>query len=310
MAVGIDVVLVDRFARALARTPLLGDRLFTEAERQTGSGNPRSAESLAARFAAKEAVAKALGAPGWPALARLRGGRRPGRRPWLTVSGTVAAPRPSAASTAGTCRCRTTVASPRPWWWRSDWHEGRAVAGRTDVRVRRSGPCSATVPPGHPHAPGRRRAGPPLRPAAGGPGRRVRRPGAAAGRQRRQRRRRAVRRCPAGRPGRGGHGAAAATRDGRTPACLAALRAAGGRVRTGEPPARADLVLDGIVGIGGRGGLRPNAARRVAGLADLRRRGPVPGHRGGRRRPQRGRGGHRGRAASADGAAVVAPTSR
>ena len=63
VAVGIDVVLVDRFARALARTPLLADRLFTEAERHTRSGNPRSPESLAARFAAKEAVAKALGAP-------------------------------------------------------------------------------------------------------------------------------------------------------------------------------------------------------------------------------------------------------
>ena len=63
VAVGIDVVLVDRFARALARTPLLADRLFTEAERYTRSGNPRSPESLAARFAAKEAVAKALGAP-------------------------------------------------------------------------------------------------------------------------------------------------------------------------------------------------------------------------------------------------------
>src|SRR5689334_238988 len=63
VAVGIDVVLVDRFARALTRTPLLYDRLFTEDERTTPSGNPRSPESLAARFAAKEAVAKALGAP-------------------------------------------------------------------------------------------------------------------------------------------------------------------------------------------------------------------------------------------------------
>ena len=43
--------------------PLLKERLFTEAERTTKSGNERSAESLAARFAAKEAVAKALGAP-------------------------------------------------------------------------------------------------------------------------------------------------------------------------------------------------------------------------------------------------------
>ncbi|MEW1654383.1 NAD(P)H-hydrate dehydratase [Streptomyces sp. NPDC093707] len=44
---------------------------------------------------------------------------------------------------------------------------------------------------------------------------------------------------------------------------LAALRAAGGRV-AGDPlraVERADLVVDGIVGIGGRGGLRPEAAR-------------------------------------------------
>ncbi len=63
VSVGIDVVLVERFARALDRTPLLAGRLFTEGERMTFAGNPRSAESLAARFAAKEAVAKALGAP-------------------------------------------------------------------------------------------------------------------------------------------------------------------------------------------------------------------------------------------------------
>lgn len=44
---------------------------------------------------------------------------------------------------------------------------------------------------------------------------------------------------------------------------LAALRAAGGRV-VATVPGRADLVLDGIVGIGGRGGLRPEAAAVVA----------------------------------------------
>ena len=65
VAVGIDVVLVEPFARALERTPLLGDRLFTAGQRLTVSGNPRSPESLAARFAAKEAVAKALGLEVW-----------------------------------------------------------------------------------------------------------------------------------------------------------------------------------------------------------------------------------------------------
>ena len=58
VGVGIDVVEVSRLARALERTPRLADRLFTPGERD------RPVDSLAARFAAKEAVAKALGAPG------------------------------------------------------------------------------------------------------------------------------------------------------------------------------------------------------------------------------------------------------
>ena len=57
VGVGIDVVDVDRFARILRRRPGMAERLFTPAER----GLPPA--SMAARFAAKEAVAKALGAP-------------------------------------------------------------------------------------------------------------------------------------------------------------------------------------------------------------------------------------------------------
>jgi holo-[acyl-carrier protein] synthase len=57
VGVGIDVVDVSRFEEALERTPSLRERLFTEAERE------RPVASLAARFAAKEALAKALGAP-------------------------------------------------------------------------------------------------------------------------------------------------------------------------------------------------------------------------------------------------------
>lgn len=90
VSVGLDVVLVDRFIRALARTPLLGERLFTESERLTGSGNPRPPESLAARFAAKEAVAKALGAPRGLHWHDCEIVTDPDGRPWLTVSGTVA----------------------------------------------------------------------------------------------------------------------------------------------------------------------------------------------------------------------------
>ncbi len=51
---GIDVVDIARFGESLERTPLLLDRLFTEAEKHL------PLPSLAARFAAKEAMAKAL----------------------------------------------------------------------------------------------------------------------------------------------------------------------------------------------------------------------------------------------------------
>ncbi len=52
--IGIDVVDIERFKSSLDRTPGLVEKLFTENERT----KPRS--SLAARFAAKEALAKAL----------------------------------------------------------------------------------------------------------------------------------------------------------------------------------------------------------------------------------------------------------
>lgn len=60
VGVGIDIVDVARLARALERTPGMADRVFVDAEVSYASG---AVERLAARFAAKEAVAKALGAP-------------------------------------------------------------------------------------------------------------------------------------------------------------------------------------------------------------------------------------------------------
>ena len=57
LGVGIDVVDIARFGETLERTPAMRERLFTPAERE------RPLASLAARFAAKEALAKALGAP-------------------------------------------------------------------------------------------------------------------------------------------------------------------------------------------------------------------------------------------------------
>nr|WP_239543314.1 holo-ACP synthase [Micromonospora terminaliae] len=83
--------MVDRFTRSLARTPSLADRLFTETERHTRSGSPRSPESMAARFAAKEAVAKALGAPAGLSWHDCEVVPDEAGRPWLSVTGTVAA---------------------------------------------------------------------------------------------------------------------------------------------------------------------------------------------------------------------------
>jgi holo-[acyl-carrier protein] synthase len=63
--VGIDLLDVGRFERALERTPRLAERLFTDAEREYAAARGRPAMHLAARFCAKEAVAKALGMTGW-----------------------------------------------------------------------------------------------------------------------------------------------------------------------------------------------------------------------------------------------------
>ena len=83
LGVGIDVVDVARFGETLARTPNLVDRLFTPDERR------RPLASLAARFAAKEALAKALGAPGdlnWQDAEVITDSAG---RPWLEIRGTV-----------------------------------------------------------------------------------------------------------------------------------------------------------------------------------------------------------------------------
>jgi holo-[acyl-carrier protein] synthase len=63
--VGIDLLEIDRLERALERRPRLADRLFTEAEREYAAGRARPGQHLAARFCAKEAVAKALRMDAW-----------------------------------------------------------------------------------------------------------------------------------------------------------------------------------------------------------------------------------------------------
>src|SRR5690625_5786659 len=84
LGVGIDVVDVERFAERLDRVPRLRHRLFTPLERD------EPVDSLAARFAAKAAVAKDLGAPpglSWQAAEIRRG---PFGKPELFLSAAAA----------------------------------------------------------------------------------------------------------------------------------------------------------------------------------------------------------------------------
>lgn len=58
--IGLDLVEIERVERALERRPRLAARLFTERERAYAASRARPGQHLAARFAAKEAVTKAL----------------------------------------------------------------------------------------------------------------------------------------------------------------------------------------------------------------------------------------------------------
>ena len=63
--IGIDMLEIERLERALARCPRMAERLFTETERSYAVARARPGQHLAARFCAKEAVAKALALDAW-----------------------------------------------------------------------------------------------------------------------------------------------------------------------------------------------------------------------------------------------------
>jgi holo-[acyl-carrier protein] synthase len=96
---GVDVVDLERFALSLERTPHLGERLFTARER---TGAPAS---LAAVFAAKEAVAKSLGAPSGLDWHDVEVRHEDSGRPYLLVTGSVAA----AATAQGVLRWHVSL---------------------------------------------------------------------------------------------------------------------------------------------------------------------------------------------------------
>lgn len=60
VGIGMDLVEIGRMERALERRPALAERLFTDRELREASDRRRPARHLAARFAAKEAVLKAI----------------------------------------------------------------------------------------------------------------------------------------------------------------------------------------------------------------------------------------------------------
>ena len=99
VGVGIDVVDVERFGVSLERSPGLRERVFTPGE----AGRPLA--SLAARFAAKEALAKALGAPHGLAWQDAEVVSEQSGRPVFTLRGTVA----TAAAALGATRVHLSL---------------------------------------------------------------------------------------------------------------------------------------------------------------------------------------------------------
>jgi holo-[acyl-carrier protein] synthase len=88
VGIGVDVVDLARFSEVVERTPNIIDRLLTKAEQTGADGNKLPLLSLAGRFAVKEAVAKALGAPvgmNWHDCEVSSGGA-----PTISTKGTVA----------------------------------------------------------------------------------------------------------------------------------------------------------------------------------------------------------------------------
>ncbi|GAA2179273.1 holo-ACP synthase [Brooklawnia cerclae] len=91
VGIGVDICQVDRVEAMLRRRPGMLGRLFTDQEAHRPDGTLRTPASLAARFAAKEALAKALGSPGGMVWVDAEVHSGPDGRPVFETRGTVAA---------------------------------------------------------------------------------------------------------------------------------------------------------------------------------------------------------------------------
>lgn len=85
VGIGVDLVDIARFEAHMERTPRLAERLFSASERTLRT------RSLAARYAAKEALIKALGGSEGVHWAEIEIAPEPSGRPWFALSGSTAA---------------------------------------------------------------------------------------------------------------------------------------------------------------------------------------------------------------------------
>ncbi len=87
VGLGVDICEIERMERALARHPRMRERVFTSDERSYCDTRARPAESYAGRFAAREAVIKALGGYRGKAWQDISVGRHPSGAPSIVLAG-------------------------------------------------------------------------------------------------------------------------------------------------------------------------------------------------------------------------------
>lgn len=85
--IGIDITSVDRLRRAVERRPRLLSRVFTADELLDAGVGRQRWPRIASRFAAKEALIKAVGGLQGSAYHDIVVRRRPGLAPELSISG-------------------------------------------------------------------------------------------------------------------------------------------------------------------------------------------------------------------------------